>query len=57
MTKEKLKSLNTYVLKLKEKLASNPVPEKHTCRVDQYRAMLEKDLKLTLAKIEEEKIK
>jgi hypothetical protein len=52
MTKEKLASLTKYVQQIKQKLDSG-TPPKHEGRPAEYKAFLERELRLTQNKINE----
>jgi hypothetical protein len=45
MTKDKLEKLNLYLKKMKSKLEDG-IPEKHKNRPEQYKAFLEREIKM-----------
>lgn len=55
MTKEKLLSLTKYSNDLISKLKETKVPDKHKNRPGEYRAFLQRELKIVNTKLDEEK--
>lgn len=54
MTKEKLKSLNKYLNDIQSKLQAS-TPEKHSSSPNEYKAFLEREFRLTKAKVDSAK--